>query len=93
MVKTPRASPNARLPIITKEDQNDGLPPRKSIKLDHPYSASSLVDALQQTKVTLAETSAQLLEKQKEVKLLKRKRKRKDDKLSSLIETLNKTRC
>ena len=65
-------------------------PPIKRIKLDHTYSSSSVEDVLNQTKAALAQSNRKLLEKQKEVKLLKRKVKRKDDKLSALIENLKK---
>ena len=66
------------------------MPPIKRIKLDHTYSSSSVEDALNQTKAALAQSNRKLLEKQKEVKLLKRKVKRKGDKLSALIENLKK---
>ena len=78
------------MPIKTNTNQDDGLPPIKRIKLDHTYSSSSVEDALNQTKAALAQSNRKLLEKQKEVKLLKRKVKRKGDKLSALIENLKK---
>ena len=65
-------------------------PPIKRIKLDHTYSSSFVEDALNQTKAALAQSNRKLLEKQKEVKILKRKVKCKDDKLSALIENLKK---
>ena len=66
------------------------MPPIKRIKLDHTYSSSSVEDALNQAKAALAQSNRKLLEKRKEVKLLKRKVKRKGDKLSALIENLKK---
>ena len=66
------------------------MPPIKRIKLDHTYSSSSVEDALNQAKAALAQSNRKLLEKRKEVKLLKRLVKRKGDKLSALIENLKK---
>ena len=92
-VKTPRAPPKVRLPIKTNTNQDYDLPPIKRIKLDHTYSSSSVEDALNHTKGDLAQSNRKLLKKQKEVKLLERKVKNKDDKLSALIENLKKTAC
>ena len=89
-MKTPRAPPKVRLPIKTNTNQDDNLPPIKRIKLDHTYSSSSVEDALNQTKAAFVQSNRKLLENQKEVKLLKTKVKRKNDKLSALIENLKK---